>query len=195
MKMTSVVGTLAIVVVGIAATSPAAAQNELDRLESDIRASNGPSAAVAPVQRPYLGAFADDDAGRGVRVLSVRSGGPADRAGLQPQDLIVGAQGRKIQRLSQLTEILDGLKPGDHLSLELLRGIRPLPTVVVLGTPPGCAIGPARCCGHTPCRTGWGTHGAHPAPAGRPFAASRAHHRGAVHGGSRQRGPGKSWSR
>ncbi len=137
MKMTSIVGTLALLVAGIAATSPATAQNELDRLESDIRASNGSSAAVAPAQRPYLGAFADDDASRGVRVLSVRSGGPADRAGLQPQDLIVGAAGRKIRQLSQLTEILNSLKPGDHLSLELLRGNRPLPTVVVLGTVPG----------------------------------------------------------
>ena len=71
------------------------AQGQLDRLDSDIRAANGsPSLAVATGQRAYLGAVADDNAGRGVRVLSVRSGGPADHAGLRPQDLIVSAAGR-----------------------------------------------------------------------------------------------------
>jgi hypothetical protein len=105
---------------------------------------------VATAQRVYLGAVADDDAGRGVRVLSVRSGGPADRAGLQPQDLIVGAAGRRIHLLSELSAILNGLNPGDRLSLEAVRGNRPLRIEVVMGaargmlqpgTPPPTGLG------------------------------------------------------
>jgi hypothetical protein len=111
----------------------------LDRLESGIRTANGPAVAVAGPQRVYLGAFADDDAGRGVRVTSVRKGGPADRAGLQAQDLIVGAAGRKIHLLSELSTILNGLKPGDHLALEFDRGNQPLRADVVLGAPPSTA--------------------------------------------------------
>ena len=103
MKKAWGIGIVVLLAAGLGGTSPAAAQGELDRLESGIRTSNGPPVmtAAAP-QRVYLGAFADNDAGRGVRVLSVRSGGPADRAGLQPQDLIVAAAGRKI-RLAERT--------------------------------------------------------------------------------------------
>jgi hypothetical protein len=120
--------------------SSAAAQGVLDRLESGIRASNGqPTAPPATTPRVYLGARADDDAGRGVRVLSISNGGPADRAGLQAEDLIVGAAGRRIGLLSELTTILSHLNPGDRLTVEFVRGTRPLRTEIVLGPPPGAA--------------------------------------------------------
>lgn len=135
MKKSWVIGIVALLAVGQGGASPAAAQGELDRLESGIRTSNGQP--VAASQRVYLGAVADDSAGRGVWVLSVRSGGPADRAGLQAQDLIIAAAGRKIRLLGELSAILNGLNPGDRLSLELVRGNRPLRTEVVLGAPPG----------------------------------------------------------
>ena len=93
---------------------------------------------VAP-PRVYLGMFVDNDAGRGVTVLSVRPGGPADRSGLHPKDLIVAAAGRKVALLSDLSTILSNLKPGDHLSLELVRRNRMLQVEVVLDAPPGTA--------------------------------------------------------
>ena len=102
MKKTWGIGILVLLVAGLGGTSPSAAQGQLDRLESGIRAASTPPAvAAAAPQRVYLGAFADDDAGRGVRLTSVRKGGPADQAGLQPQDLIVGAAGRKIHLLER----------------------------------------------------------------------------------------------
>ncbi|MEI8372371.1 MAG: PDZ domain-containing protein [Planctomycetota bacterium] len=138
MKKSWVIGIVVLLAVGQGGASPAAAQGELDRLESGIRTSNGqPVTMVASVQRVYLGAVADDSAGRGVWLLSVRSGGPADRAGLQAQDLIVAAAGRKIRLLGEFSAILNGLNPGDRLSLELVRGNRPLRTEVVLGALPG----------------------------------------------------------
>src|SRR5208283_2674892 len=87
---------------------------------------------VSGTQRVYLGARAEDDVG-GIRVLSVGNGGPADRAGLQAQDLIVGAAGQKVRMLSQLSTILNGRNSGDRLALEILRGNRPLRIDVVLG--------------------------------------------------------------
>jgi hypothetical protein len=128
---------IVVLLAALGGTSPAAAQGELDRLESDIRISSGPPAVpAAAAQRVYLGARADNDMG-GVRVLSVASGGPAERSGLKPRDLIVGAAGRKIRSLSELSAILGGLKPGDRLSLELIRGTQPLRTEVVVAALPG----------------------------------------------------------
>jgi len=139
MKKAWSIGIAALFAAGLAVPSPAAAQGELDRLESGIRATNGsPATPVAAAKRIYLGARADDDTG-GVRVLSVSRGGPADRAGLQAQDTIIGAAGRKIRSLAELSTILNGLKAGDRLALELLRGNRPLRIEVVLGAPPSAA--------------------------------------------------------
>jgi hypothetical protein len=85
--------------------------------------------------RPYLGARVDDtvDRGRGVRVLSVTPGGPADRAGLKPDDLITTASGARIRQLADLTAVLDSLGPGDRLPLEAMRGGRPVKGEIVLG--------------------------------------------------------------
>jgi len=135
MKKAWTIGIVALVTSGLAAPSPAAGQGELERLELGIRASNGSLAtAVSATQRVYLGARADSDIG-GIRILSVSSGGPADRAGLLAQDLVVGAAGHKTRSLAELSTILNGLNPGDRVALEILRGNRPLRTEVVLGTP------------------------------------------------------------
>ena len=139
MKKAWGIGIVVLLAAGLGATWLSAAQGQLDRLESGIRTSNGPPVvAVVTAPRVYLGARADNDLG-GVRVLSVSSGGPADRAGLHAQDLVVGAAGRKIGSLAELSAILSGLNPGDRLSLELVRGIRPLRAEVVLGAAPGAA--------------------------------------------------------
>src|SRR5271157_4223001 len=112
MKKAWCIGIVVVFAAGLGRSSSATAQGELDRLESGIRASSGPppTAATAP-QRVYLGARADSDSSRGVILLSVGSGGPADRAGLQAQDVIVGAAGRKIHLLSELSAVLNSLNP------------------------------------------------------------------------------------
>ena len=139
MKTAWGIGILALFAAGLGGTTPATAQGELDRLESGIRTSNGTAApTVAAAQRVYLGARVDNDMG-GVRVLSVTNGGPADRAGLHAQDLIVGAAGRRIRLLSELSTILNGLHPGDRLTLEFVRENQPLRTEVVVAAPPGAA--------------------------------------------------------
>ena len=116
---------------------PATAQNVLGRLESDIRQANGqPAAIAAPAPKVYLGAIALDEAGGGVRITSIRGGGPAQKAGLQAQDLVVGAAGKPIQLLRELTALLSGMNPGDKVPLEVVRGTRRMRIEVALGAPP-----------------------------------------------------------
>lgn len=135
------------------------AQTTLQRLEEDVRAQAGrgvslaaPAEAVPPPappggpgtpgrQRAYLGAVVDDlnDHGRGVRVLAVRAGGPAERSGLRPQDLIVGVAGARIRQLSELTAVVDQAAPGDRLAVEVLRGGVPRKITVTLAAPPSAA--------------------------------------------------------
>jgi hypothetical protein len=75
----------------------------------------------------------------------MRRGSPALQAGMRPQDLIVGASGKPIQLLRELTDILGAMKPGDKLPLEVVRGARRMRINIVLGTPPGAAqSGPAQ---------------------------------------------------
>ena len=99
------------------------AQSALQRLEEMIRQPKADSAA-APTKPPespappkaaatqpphepqepgYLGVLADDkdDRGRGVRVLKVVPGGPADQAGLKPQDLITRLGGVPVRQMTR----------------------------------------------------------------------------------------------
>jgi hypothetical protein len=66
----------------------------------------------------------------------VRPGGPADRAGLRAQDLIVGTAGARVRQLSELAAIIEASSPGDHLAMEILRGGLPQKLDVTLGPPP-----------------------------------------------------------
>jgi hypothetical protein len=122
----------AIVVACTAATGMA--QNVLGRLESDIRQANGqPAVAAAPSARAYLGAIALDEGGHGVRITAVGDGGPAQRAGLHARDVVVGAAGKRVQSLGELTAVLGGMHPGDRLALDVLRGARQMHIEVTLG--------------------------------------------------------------
>ena len=130
----------------LASTPWAVAQQPLERLEGQIRSQSAPGEPVGPKvratgERPYLGAVADDktDRGRGVRVLTVRPGGPAEQAGLRPQDLITGAASTRVRQMSDLTAVLELFSPGDKVPLELIRDGQPQRVDVTLGRFPGAA--------------------------------------------------------
>lgn len=57
----------------------------------------------------------------GALVLEVLAGTPADRAGLQPGDILVAVDGTPIDRFHQLPDILADYRPGDRVTIELWR--------------------------------------------------------------------------
>jgi serine protease Do len=58
----------------------------------------------------------------GLLVRAVEEGGPADRAGVERGDLLVGAAGDELDGIDMLHSILDGLGPDESLELSLVRG-------------------------------------------------------------------------
>ena len=143
---------------GLMAGETSWAQSNLQRLEEMIRQPKA-AATAAPAKAPespgspkpaatqlpdgpqepgYLGLTADDkdDRGRGVRILIVVPGGPADKAGLKPQDLITRVGGVPIRQLTELAAISQQMSPGATLSFEVLRGDRQQELPVVFGRRP-----------------------------------------------------------
>lgn len=72
---------------------------------------------------PYFGSvpdFSESDT-PGVRLVGVRSGSPAERAGLRPGDVIVGFAGVTIKTLDDLVFALRSRRPGDTVEVVYLR--------------------------------------------------------------------------
>jgi len=98
--------------------------------------SNG--GKVTNTHRAYLGVHVATVTGGGVVLASVDAGGPAAKAGLQPGDVITQVNGQDTPDASALTSILATLKPGDVVSLAVIRGDGSQQTVnVTLGQLPG----------------------------------------------------------
>jgi serine protease Do len=75
--------------------------------------------------QPVTAALAESfglDRPRGAAVSSVDTGGPADKAGLKPEDIILSVNGRKIERSSELPALIAAIKPGAAADLEVWRG-------------------------------------------------------------------------
>jgi serine protease Do len=75
--------------------------------------------------QPVTAALAESyglDRPRGAVVSSVDNGGPADKAGLRPEDVILSVNGRKIERSSEVPSLIAAVKPGLSADLEVWRG-------------------------------------------------------------------------
>jgi S1-C subfamily serine protease len=69
----------------------------------------------------------------GAYITSVVSGSPAAQAGLQTGDVITAIDGAPIQNDSDLAQILSNDKPGDTVTMTVLRGSQTLKIDVTLG--------------------------------------------------------------
>jgi predicted metalloprotease with PDZ domain len=95
-----------------------------DERLTPVRVSRPASVATAGRAREvYLGSIPDMSASEipGVRLTGVRAGSPADRAGLKAGDVIVEFDGKAIKDLYQYTDALQARKPGDTVTIVLLR--------------------------------------------------------------------------
>ncbi|HYN04973.1 MAG TPA: Do family serine endopeptidase [Vicinamibacteria bacterium] len=73
---------------------------------------------------------------QGAYVSAVTPGSPAEKAGLQPEDVILSADARTIQDNSDLSRYISSKSPGATVKLEVLRGKEKKAVSVTLGTFP-----------------------------------------------------------
>lgn len=57
----------------------------------------------------------------GVLIVSVESGGPADKAGIETNDVVVAVDGKKIETSTALRTAITSHKPGDTIALDIYR--------------------------------------------------------------------------
>ncbi|HTN74140.1 MAG TPA: PDZ domain-containing protein [Pirellulaceae bacterium] len=108
-------------------SGPAVAQSLLDRLEKQLKEQAAPAPlpegdALAP-EPGFLGLSADNVAG-GVKIVSVRAGGPADQAGLKPGDQIISAGGVEIKELNDMAGVVGKLPAGAKVEFIVRRAGR-----------------------------------------------------------------------
>jgi serine protease Do len=93
----------------------------LGRGEPPSRARLGVAIVPPPVARRLRRAVGLPER-EGVLVRGVEPDGPAGRAGIARGDLIAAADGRELDRVDVLYEVLDAATPGEPLKLTILRG-------------------------------------------------------------------------
>jgi putative serine protease PepD len=86
--------------------------------------------------RAFLGIGVATVTAGGVLVASVEKGGPADKAGIRPGDVIVSVDGRPTPSTDELTTVLAGLKPGQKVPVTLVRNGQRMTVTVTLGELP-----------------------------------------------------------
>jgi len=99
------------------------------------------SAAVHVGPTAFLGVLAGRPRGAevaGALVADVVSGGPAERAGIGPGDVITRIGGRAVSSTGSIVEILQNKKPGDRITLSWIDrfGSRTTATVTLVSGPP-----------------------------------------------------------
>ncbi len=93
-------------------------QSPLEELERRLE-----SGRMAPREPGYLGLTADSTVtGRGLRVVAVRPGGPADEAGLRVGDVLLELERRPLRTLDDLGDILKFRAAGQSVALTFERG-------------------------------------------------------------------------
>ncbi len=70
---------------------------------------------------------------RGVEIRMVMEGGPADRAGIQPADVVLTYNGEPIRGVEQFSRLVRETPPGRHVKLQYWRDGKTLTTIVLIG--------------------------------------------------------------
>jgi serine protease Do len=103
---------------------------QLDRIAADLE-------SYGAVRRGYLGVRLllreQQPDSVGVLVHSVLPGGPAEKAGIKPGDLILALEGEYVRSPEELTFRIRTMRPGEDASLTISRGPDILPVHVPLG--------------------------------------------------------------
>jgi serine protease Do len=87
---------------------------------------------IVGADAPYLGVQGDPD-GKDCTITQVVQGSPADKAGLKASDVVVKMDGQKIEKFDDLSSLVRKKKPGDEVSVDVVRGEEMLTLKVKLG--------------------------------------------------------------
>ncbi|MDR0965215.1 MAG: trypsin-like peptidase domain-containing protein [Myxococcales bacterium] len=93
----------------------------LPDLEKNGRVVRGYLGIVTQTLTPDLAAALETDAEKGALVAQVALGSPAEKAGIETGDLIVGVQGKAVEGASDLSREIAALAPGTRVTLECWR--------------------------------------------------------------------------
>jgi putative serine protease PepD len=91
------------------------------------------------IKRAYLGVVtspASPTNPDGAAVVSVVSGGPADKAGIRPGDVITKVDGKTVQDPNAISAAVAAKRPGDKVTVELERSFGTQDVNATLGTRP-----------------------------------------------------------
>jgi S1-C subfamily serine protease len=92
------------------------------------------------IAHPWLGVETSDPTDPasppGAEVQDVTSGGPADAAGLQQGDVITEIDGQPLSDSSDLSRLINGKQPGDHVDLHIDRAGQDIHLGTTLGNRP-----------------------------------------------------------
>ena len=70
---------------------------------------------------------------RGVEIRMVMEGGPADRAGIQPGDVMLSYNGELVLGTGQFARLVQETPPGRHVKVQYWRDGKTLTTIVLIG--------------------------------------------------------------
>ena len=99
--------------------------DEAMRIAEQLRASGVVTRGRIGVQIAPVGKEVAESLGlandQGALVRSVESGAPADKAGIQPGDVITRVDGKAVERTADLPRMIGAIKPGTPVTITLLR--------------------------------------------------------------------------
>ena len=72
----------------------------------------------------------------GAYIVSVDKGGAADRAGIQPKDIVIGLDDYTVSNVTDLTRALRNYRAGDSANVTLIRSGREMTLVIILDEKP-----------------------------------------------------------
>jgi Zn-dependent M28 family amino/carboxypeptidase len=109
--------------------------NRLTPVEVTPPAHSAATSTSMPAYGTYLGTIPDmtDNPG-GVRLLGVRAGSPAERAGLRGDDIITRIGDLEVPDLQAMTNALRSHEPGDTVDIVIRRGNQVTTVRAMLGT-------------------------------------------------------------
>ena len=124
--------------------APLSAQSAFEQLEQQVqrdnaRAATGQPPAKPPGQEPgYLGVIAEDrqGGGKGLNVIEVIAGAPAEKAGLKAGDFITSIDGQAVHSMQDFERILSAAPAGKTLPFQFTRGGQAQTIDVTLGQRP-----------------------------------------------------------